>query len=799
MFPIEVTDATGGDAEAALPTDETWTRKWGPIRADRYRIVRALASGAQGKILLAHHRFLDQPCVIKLVDAADDEWADVANQRLRLEAQAGIRVNHPHVARVYDCDCVDRAWYFVMEYIAGDNLRRIIRQVRRFTWNQVVEIGRQVASGLAAIHRAGLVHRDIKPGNIMLARDGAAKIMDLGLVKVPRNHEALGVTWVGQAVGTPLYMPPEQFQSDEQIDARADIYALGATLFHLLTGRSPFDGADLEHLAQLHRSAPVVWKDEDRKDVPRWLREAIETCLAKRREHRFESAESLERALVDRQSPSHRPTHHEPAASRGVVIPAFQNLSRRPEDAWIGDAIAEYLSSRMMEFDGVHVADRNVFAGIMAKGAQDESDQEDEPGRTQMIHAARLVGVSYVILGNFHRQGKNIRIIAHAMVRDSAETRHLGSVSGPVTALFELEDELTDKMIEKLGPELAPARHRGSIGGSTTNLEAHEKYIHGQRAFADGDYATAIDYARQANTLDPDYGDPLSMMGAAFARLGDYEQAVECHERQERLARERSDPGQLAVALGNLGAMYYYKGEYPVAYEFLERAAEISEDNGPTADAAKLHGNLGMVLMRLERWHEAERAFEQAVTICKQRDDLASMVWPYNGMGSVLLKQGRVAEAREYHQRALGLAEELGDRVMVGISQMNLGRCACLADDYVAAERCFEDALAALQRTRFWNGLALVYEHMAEMYLRQGRAERALETIGERIEVACRHGNRRMEAEAWEQKARAFEMLNRTDEAIKALKKSFEIAQRPGPHQSLHRYLEEVTSRTAFR
>lgn len=797
VFPRTDSELEAGDGRPILELDEeTWTDKWGPIRPDRYRIVRVLATGAQGKILLAHHRHLDQPCVIKLVAGDDALWADIANRRLRNEAQAGVRVNHTNVARVLDCDCVDGTWYFVMEYIAGDNLRHILRQVTRLSWQQAVAIGRQAAAGVAAIHQNGLVHRDIKPSNLMLRQDGVTKIMDLGLVKIPSAGDGAGVTHAGQVVGTPLYMPPEQFDSSDRVDGRADIYALGATVYHLLTGHAPFEGSDFKEIARRHRRDPVTWSPADRERVPQWLRGVVESCLAKRRDHRFASADALGEALENQERASHPVPLPDTPASEGVTVTAFKNLSRREADEWIGDAIAEYLSSRLMEFDGVHVADRNMLNKIIRQTSREASG---DPSQSQILDAARLIGVGHVIAGSFQRQDDGIRIIARVLSEHQSGVRHLATVSGPVNALFELEDRLTDDIIEALGPELSPAQRRQGASGGTSNLSAHEKYVRGRRAFADGDYHQAVAFAQEAESLDPDYSDAVSLIGACYARLGDYDRAVLYHERQEKRAADENDPVHLAVALGNLGAMYYYKGEYAVAYDFLDRAAALSDRKTHTPDTAKLFGNLGMVLMRLDKADEAVRSFEQAIDICKQFNDLAAMVWPYNGMGSVLIKQERYTEAREYHQRALALAEEIGDRVMVGVSQMNIGRCACLMNDFVEADIWFNAALGTIERTSFWNGLTLVYEHLAEMRLLENKPSEALACIDRRIELAARHGNKRMESEAWEQKARAYEQMNRTADALGALKKSLAVSQRPEPYESLHRYLEDITSRKPFR
>jgi serine/threonine protein kinase/Tfp pilus assembly protein PilF len=797
ILPCESPDPVVEGSSSLLDLDdETWTGKWGPIRADRYHVERVLASGAQGTILLAHHRHLDQECVIKIVSSADVLWADTANRRLRHEAQAGVRVNHPNVARVYDCDCADDTWYFVMEYIRGQNLRDVLRHAVALSAEQVTDIARQAAVGLAAIHESGLVHRDVKPSNLMLCGDGRIKIMDLGLVKSPDLSSGEDLTHSGQVVGTPLYMPPEQFDASDSIDARADIYALGATLFHLLTGQAPFEGRNFKEIAERHRRDPVTWNTDAGGAVPKWLRTVVEHCLAKHRDHRFSTAGAILEALDQTaNSKSKPPLHLDRRAREGVAVLAFENLSRKAEDEWIGDAIAEYLSSRLSEFEGIYVADRSALARVI-----DRSGGDGGEGSHQAIaDAARLNGVEYVVMGSFQRVGGAIRIVARSLSHDPLHVRQLASVSGEIDALFQLEDELTERITAALKPLFANVSRRRDGAGQTRNLAAHEHYIHGKLAFDNGDYQAAIDFANRAIDADSEYDEPVSLIGASYARLGDYDRAVEYHHRQESAAHAAGDDVALAGALGNLGAMYYYKGEYPVAFDFLDRAAKLIAMERATPDAAKLFGNLGMVLMRLGKNDEAIVSFDRAISICKQFKDVVSMVWPYNGMGSVLLNLERYTEAKEFHQRALDLSEQIGDRVTVGVTQMNMGRCACLIGDFSEAAIWFGAALGSLERTKFWNGLTLVYEHMAEMHLLENEPTQAINAIDQRIELAARHGNRRMEAQAWEQKARAFEQLGQTNDALAALKTSLSVSQRPEPYESLHRYLADVASRKPFR
>jgi len=806
VYPALRPEAEETRCQAEDEAARTVTESWAPIKSDRYQVLRVLASGVQGKILLARHRHLDQPCVIKIVGMDEDEWADVAVARLQTEARAGVRVNHGNVARVLDCDCVEGTWYFVMEYVEGLNFREMLHEIDVLDWAQVVDIGRQTALGLAAVHQVELVHRDVKPGNLMLRADGLVKIMDLGLVKIRNAPRSLAVTRAGQLLGTPYYMPPEQFEADAEVDTRADIYALGATLYHLVCGRPPFEGNGVLALAEKHRRQPLAWTGECTRVVPSWFRKLIERCLAKRLEDRFASAAALVEALQTEDghtaplrgpaAPASATTPHRTLQPHGIVVATFRNLSGCESDDWIGEAVAEYLTNRLMELEGVHVADRQSMLKILRReGASGETGDGSTADSAQIIEAGRLVGAHSVIVGSFQRSGDALRITMHSLSGSSEEPAPLGTLSGTVTELFDLEDRVAEKVLELVGHGMRPERARGG----TASTEAHEMYMRGRRAFADGDYRKAIELAERALAFDPDYVEPLGFIGACWARLGEYDRAVEYHQRQEQTARETDDGPRLAEALANLGVMYYYKGEYPLAYEFLDNARGLSAEFNLSSDAAKHHGNLGYVLMRLNRFEDAEVAFAAAIENSQRCADLVSLIWPYNGMGSVLLKQERYAEARDYYQRALALAEEVGDRVLVGVSQMNQGRCACLLGDYAEAGRRFEAALATLQKTDFWNGLALVHEHMAEMHLQQDNLDAALACIDRRIELARRHSNNRMEAEAWEQRARAYEKRRQTDRALECLKRSLEASQRPAPYESLHRYLQEVAHRAAFR
>jgi serine/threonine-protein kinase len=182
--------------------------------------------------------------------------------------------------------------YFVMEYIEGTTLRRELEAGRRFDEKAAVEIILQVAQALQHAHRRGLIHRDIKPANIVLTSDGVAKLADLGMAR-EASDAALSHAEKGMTIGTPFYIAPEQIESDEDIDERADLYSLGATFYHLVTGRVPFPGEDAEEVFTAHLGKELTPPDHLNTTLPAGLGEVVEFMMAKDRRQRYQKADDL--------------------------------------------------------------------------------------------------------------------------------------------------------------------------------------------------------------------------------------------------------------------------------------------------------------------------------------------------------------------------------------------------------------------------------------------------------------------------------------------------------------------------
>ena len=298
------------------------------VIADRYRLLSVLGQGGMGSVYKAEHIRMGKALALKILrgDFAQEEGAV---ERFRDEAQIVSRLSHPHTIAVFDFGEIDdgSGFYLAMEYVPGKDLSVVLRESGALPEARVVDIGEQILGSLAEAHDAGVVHRDIKPGNVMLmqTRSGEdwVKVLDFGIAKLRDDAGAAqaSTTSVGAIVGTPNYLAPEQARGDA-VDGRADLYAVGCLLHELVTGRPPFQAPTPMAVVSAHLQAPPPRADLA-PGVTRRFADVIQRALAKRPEERFSSADSMRDALVA----------SEPTGARRANRPASPNVTGELEIA----------------------------------------------------------------------------------------------------------------------------------------------------------------------------------------------------------------------------------------------------------------------------------------------------------------------------------------------------------------------------------------------------------------------------------------------------------------------------------
>ena len=218
-----------------------------------YEILEELGAGGMGKVYRARDLTLERLVALKTL--AQQFSSDTSYvQRFLKEARAAARLNHPNIVQIYDFGCVDSVYYLAMEFVDGHSLGTYLKR-GHFSETESIQIIRHACRALSVAHADGIVHRDIKPDNLMLTSRGDVKLVDLGIAK--RIDEDQSLTQTGQAIGTPHYISPEQIRGQKDVDPRADVYSLGATLYHLVTGHTPYSGASGPIVMSMHLVEPL--------------------------------------------------------------------------------------------------------------------------------------------------------------------------------------------------------------------------------------------------------------------------------------------------------------------------------------------------------------------------------------------------------------------------------------------------------------------------------------------------------------------------------------------------------------
>jgi serine/threonine-protein kinase len=264
----------------------------GHVFAGRYELLSELGKGGMGVVFRARDRELDEEVALKVLKGVSEGQAAQVD-RLRQEIKLARVITHPNVVRAFDFGESAGSRFLTMEYVPGTTLREVIDARGGLQLTPALQIAKQVCRGLAAVHKAGIIHGDLKPQNVMVMGNGVAKLMDFGVARTRSNQDHGGVS----VVGTPLYMSPEQAKGAD-LDERSDIYSAGVMMYEMFTGQCPFRAKEVTEILQMHLNDIPTDPRVLRPDMPQALAEIILACLSKHRAQRPSSAADLDRWLM---------------------------------------------------------------------------------------------------------------------------------------------------------------------------------------------------------------------------------------------------------------------------------------------------------------------------------------------------------------------------------------------------------------------------------------------------------------------------------------------------------------------
>ncbi len=644
-----------------------------------YRVVEQIGAGGMGVVYRAHDERLDRDVAIKVLPEEVAEDTDRI-ARFEREARAVARLDYPNILSIHDFGAEQGVAYAVMELLEGESMRDVVT-TGALTPNKAVDYAQAIADGLAAAHDKGIVHRDFKPENVFLTRDGRIKILDFGLAKLKEPEQELSTqtptatleTSPGGLIGTAPYMAPEQVQG-QAADHRSDIFALGCVLYEMLTGSRPFGGkATAETAAAILKDDPPPISERVSNMLP-GLDSIVSHCLEKRREDRFQSARDLSFALQEvSRSPRSMPVEDaDGRLIRSIAVLPFEIAGGIEEMEYLGDGLTEGIIAKLCRLPGIDrvIARHSVFC-YRGKGI--------DPGVAGME-----LGVDSVLVGDILVRGEELRIIAELVATSSGERvwgdRYIREMSG----IIDLEDAISQAIAESLRPELSDADHARIAKRPTNDPEAYRLYLKGRHLWSrltKDALDRSIELYREAISRDRQFALAHSGIADAWVSLSWNDFVPKRRAFKEALssaltALEMDD--QVSEAHVSLAMVLSYFGtDWPRSETEYQRALEINRNN---ADACHQYAHL---LTFLGRTDEGIEMILRALDLEPVSRIISSCC------GQIHFMAGRYDDAASHLEAALEL------------DPANAGPCSWLGmvhvqrSDYSRAEEAFQRGLEA--------------------------------------------------------------------------------------------------------
>ena len=566
-------------------TDSLVGQSFGP-----YQINARSGFGGMGEVYMAQDSRLQRKVALKLLPdylSIDDERV----RRFQQEARAISALNHPNILTIYEIGQIDARHFIATEFIEGDTLRQRLMKTQ-MKIGEVVDVATQVAGALSAAHQAGIVHRDIKPGNIMLRPDGVVKVLDFGIAKLTEQKgndpeaETLIQTQQGIVIGTAQYMSPEQARG-LKVDTRSDIFSLGIVIYEMLTGRVPFAGQTMtDVLASILMVEPPP-PSQSAGGVPDELQRIVQNALQKDKDERYQTAGELlndlkvlkqrldselgpERSnLRPKTTSTRRPRRSaKTKAIKSLAVLPLINVSDDPNMEYFSDGVTESIINALSQLPNLRVVARSTV--FRYKG------QETDPKEV-----GQQLGVRAVLTGRVRQTGDGLMIAAELI--DVTNDTHLWGehYSRKPADIFAVQEEIAKEISEKLRLKLTPAEQKRLTMRSTESAEAYQLYLKGRFFWNKRTQETlrqAIGYFQQAIEKDPTYA-------AAYAGISDCNTVL--------VVRHGVSPAE----------------GLPRAKAAAMKALEI--DN----TLAEAHTSLAHAMLHNWEWAEAEREFHRALEL----------------------------------------------------------------------------------------------------------------------------------------------------------------------------------------
>ena len=665
------------------PIEELTT---GSTFAGRYQIIEELGKGGMGKVYRALDKQLNEEVALKLIRPEIGSDKKVV-ERFSNELKLARKIVHKNVGRMYELMEEKGTRFITMEYVSGQDLSGLIRQSGQLAVGTTINIAKQVCEGLIEAHKLGVVHRDLKPGNIMIDKDGDVRIMDFGIAS---SLSTQGITGAGVMIGTPEYMSPEQVEAKE-IDQRADIYSMGIMLYEMVTGRVPFEGDTPFTIGMKHKGEVPRDPIELNAQIPEDLSRVILRCLEKDKDKRYRSAGEVRSELAniekgiptaERVTPKRKPiTSKEitvtfglrrllipvlvsiafvmtvvfiwspwkqkespaiPSGKTSIGVLPFVDLSPQKDQEYFCDGMAESIMNALTSIKDLRVAARTSAFSFKGKG-QD------------IREIGEKLNVKTVLEGSVRKAGEKLRISVQLISIADGFQLWSKRYDRKIDDVFTIQDEIAQNVVQALNVELSENEKHILEKNTTEDVKAYDLYIRGREYYHRGGRRScriAIELFSQAVEKDPQYA--LAYAGLAVTYTVSYMYFDRNEENLDRAlwASQKAlqlDP-ELAEAHVSRGFAISQNLEFEEAEKEFETAIRL---NPKLFNAYYLYGRT----LRVQGKHkQAARLFEQAAKVRPEDYEVTNfLVSAYEDLGLEQKAKAAIQRAVEIFKKHLEL------------------------------------------------------------------------------------------------------------------------------------------------
>ncbi len=683
----------------------------GTTFAERYDFIEELGKGGMGSVYKVFDKKIKEEVALKILkpEIVDEKTIERFSSELKLAR----KIRHENVCQMYDINEEEDTHYITMEYVPGEDLKSFIRRVGQLPVGKTVSIAKQVCEGLSEAHKLGVVHRDLKPQNIMIDKKGNARIMDFGIA---RSIKGKGITGAGMMIGTPEYMSPEQVEGKE-VDQRSDIYSLGVNLYEMVTGQVPFEGDTPFTIGMKHKSETPKNPKELNTQIPEDLSRVILRCMEKDKENRYQSAEEASSELekiekgiptTEKVFPKRKPiTSREITVTFGLkklFVPAlvvvaliiavviirqllprkevvsqlpskpsiavlpFVDLSLQKDQEYFCDGMTDEIIAKLSRLEGLRVIPRTSMMKY----------KNTEKGIKEV---AQELDVASILEGSVRKEKDDIRVTTTLINVVDGSQLWSETYDRKLESVFDIQSDIAEKIASALKTRLSPEEKERLVKKPTENLEAYHYYLKGvdyYYRYSKDENENAIALFKKSLELDQNYALAYAGLGNAYS---------------QRTLRFGFPDSWLDSAIKASSKAISMDPNLPEAYKALGLAYET------------------------KRWHrKAKEAYEKAIELNPNYSDALSNLSAQCGM------TGEFDRALIFAKKALLLPSPA-----IALDYVRIGRAYQYLTEYDKAEEWYNKTFE-IEPGITWS-TELAYWGLVRTYLIQGNYQKARNQI----------------------------------------------------------------------